>query len=254
MPEVRRRRSSAAAQPRSRAVCARRHPHPQRRVQFGGRSSQPPRFFPRRAPPHLRKDGAAQRARQRHRFRHAERRAVARRRARRSGRPGLHRRAGRRPAARHQRRVLRAHRPRKVHAEKPDFLGEQDPGDRLRRPSRSPTSSLDEAEQSIFAIAEDRVRAGFVSMRDAGARQLRDDRAGARAQAAHHRRAVGLCRSRRADRRVSAGRPRDHRGAAVGGQDGARAERGAARRARRPGAPSACSASKCRRSSCSSEC
>ena len=68
----RRRRTHAAAQSRSRAVGARRDPAAQRRVQPRRRGDRLERFLPRRAPPHLRQDGQAGRARRRDRSRHAE--------------------------------------------------------------------------------------------------------------------------------------------------------------------------------------
>ena len=70
--------------------------------------------------------------RKRHRLRHAQGRALPRGRARRSGRPGLHLGARRRPAARHQRRVLRAHRAREVDASQSHLRVQQNSGHRLR--------------------------------------------------------------------------------------------------------------------------
>ena len=83
---------------------------------------------------------------------------------------------------------------------------------------QEPNLILDEAEQAIFAIAEDRVREGFVSMRTLAHAELRDHREGARAQAAHHRRAVRLHRSRRAHSRIPAGRSRSSSRRAFGGK------------------------------------
>ena len=99
------------------------------------------RFLPRRAPPHLRQDGQARRARRRDRSRHAEGRARRVRRARRGRRPGLHRRARRRRAALDQRRALRADHQGEGDAPEPDLLRQQDSRDRVRRPRRRPTSS-----------------------------------------------------------------------------------------------------------------
>ena len=150
-----RRGAYASAQSRSRALGARRDPRPQRRVQPGGAGHRQRRLLPRRAPAHLRQDGRAQRAPPGDRLRHAEGGAVARRRARRGRRAGLHRVAGRRRAARDQRRVLRADRQGEGDAAESDLRGQQDPDQRLRgrsgigpdprrgrerRSSRSPTT------------------------------------------------------------------------------------------------------------------
>ena len=99
------------------------------------------RFLPRRAPPHLRQDGQARRARRRDRSGHAEGRARALRRARRGRRPGLHHRARRRRAALDQRRALRADHQGEGDPPEPDLLGQQDPRDGLRGARRKPTSS-----------------------------------------------------------------------------------------------------------------
>ena len=99
------------------------------------------RFLPRRAPPHLRQDGQARRARRRDRSGHAEGGAGAIRRARRSRRPRLHRGAGRRRAALDQRRALRADHQREGDAPQPDLLRQQDSRRPPTRPKRTPTSS-----------------------------------------------------------------------------------------------------------------
>ena len=78
---------------------------------------------------------------------------------------------------------------------------------------------LDEAESAIFAVAEDRIKAGFVSMSAAGAGELPEDRAAVRAQDLHHRRADRLRRHRSQDARPAGRRPGDRRGAPVDGQD-----------------------------------
>ena len=67
---------------------------------------------------------------------------------------------------------------------------------------QEPDLLLDEAERSIFAIAEDRIRAGLRAAARSGAEQLRDDREAAAAQGAGHRRADRLRRSRRDDLRA----------------------------------------------------
>ena len=73
---------------------------------------------------------------------------------------------------------------------------------------------LDQAENAIFAIADDKVRDGFVSLRELAQSSSRHDRKAARPEGAHHRRADRLHRSRRDDVGAAAGRPRHHRGAA----------------------------------------
>ncbi len=169
------------------------------------------------------------------------------------GRPGLRRGARRRTAARDQRRVLRAHRPREIDAPQSHLLGQQDPRDRVRGGARSEPDSRRGGAVDLRDCGRSRARRLCVDAA-ARARQLRGDRAGARAQAAHHRRAVGVHRPRRADGRLPAGRSRHHRGAPVGGKDGARAEHRAARRHQDRDGRSASSASRCRRSSCSCGC
>ena len=56
-------RTHASAQSRRREIRSRRDSHTQRRVQPGRRADRLARFLPRRAPPDLRQDGRAQRAR-----------------------------------------------------------------------------------------------------------------------------------------------------------------------------------------------
>ena len=58
-------RTHASAQPRGREVGARRDPDPQRGVQPRRGGDRRARLLPRRAPPHLRQDGRAQRAQRR---------------------------------------------------------------------------------------------------------------------------------------------------------------------------------------------
>ena len=89
---------------------------------------------------------------------------------------------------------------------------------------------LDEAEHAIFAIADDKVRDGFVSLRDLAQASLETIEKLHAQQGAHHRRADRLHRSRRDDVRPAAVRPRHRRGAAVDGEDEPRAEHRAARR------------------------
>ena len=89
---------------------------------------------------------------------------------------------------------------------------------------------LDEAESSIFAVADDRLKAGFVPMRD-----LVNESFPKIEQLFEHKRLVTgvpdrLRRSRRDDARPAGGRPGHHRRAAVDGKDEPRAEHRAARR------------------------
>ena len=63
---------------------------------------------------------------------------------------------------------------------------------------------LDEAESAIFSVADDRLKAGFVADARSGQGQLPEDRAAVRAEAADHRRADRLRRSRRDDARAAA--------------------------------------------------
>ena len=124
------------------------------------------RFLPRRAPPHLREDGRAQRARRGDRLRHAEGGAVAQRASstKSAGRPTSRRSPTACRASANveyyarivkEKSTLRSliHSANKILAEA--YEAEQEP-DLL----------LDEAERAIFAIAEDRIRAGFVPLRD----------------------------------------------------------------------------------------
>ena len=98
-------------------------------------------FYPRRAPPHLRQDGEARRARRRDRPRDAQRGARPLERARRSRRAGVHCGARRRRAALDQRRALREDRQGKGDAPEPDLLREQDSSRARTRRRRKPTSS-----------------------------------------------------------------------------------------------------------------
>ena len=100
-----------------------------------------------------------------HRLHHAQRGVEPRRRSRGGRRPRLYRVARRRRAALGQRRVLRAHRQGKGDAAQPDPLGQRDPHRGLRGGAGADLL-LDEAERAIFAIAEDRIREGFVPLRD----------------------------------------------------------------------------------------
>ena len=186
------------------------------------------RLLPRRAPPHLRQDGRAQRAQPGDRLRHAERGAVARRRARRRRRAGLRRVAGRRRAARDQRRVLRAHRQREVDAAEPDLRGQQDPHQRLRGRSGigpDPRRGRERHLRGRRRPAEGRLRPDARP----GQGELPEDRAAVRAEAADHRRADRLRRSRRDDARPAGRRPDHRRGAAVDGEDQPGAEHRAVR-------------------------
>ena len=114
-----------------------------------------------------------------------------------------------------------------------------------------PNQILDEAEQSIFAIAEDRVRAGFVSMRSLAHASFET------IERAHERKQLitgvpsGFTDLDELTAGLSARRPRHHRGPPVGREDRARPQHRAARRHEDGHAPSASSASKCRKSSCS---
>ncbi len=127
------RRSHAAAQPRRRALGARRHPAPQRHVQPRRGGHRRRRLLPRRAPPHLRGDGRAQRARRRHRPDHAEGSADADGGARGRRRRRLHRPPRRRRAARDQRRALRGDRQGEVDAARADHQRARHPAGSLRR-------------------------------------------------------------------------------------------------------------------------
>ncbi len=119
---------------------------------------------------------------------------------------------------------------------------------------QEPNLILDEAEQAIFAIAEDRVRAGFTSMRQLAHSSF------AAIERAHERKQLitgvpsGFTDLDEIDGGLPVGRSRHHRGAAVGRQDRARPEHRAARRDENRHGRSASSASKCRRNSCSSAC
>ena len=87
------------------------------------------------------------------------------RRARRGRRAGLHRGAGRRRAPLDERRALRAHHQGEGDPPESDLLGQQDSGDRVRRRGgrrRHPRSG----RARHFAIADDKVRDGFVSLRE----------------------------------------------------------------------------------------
>ena len=88
---------------------------------------------------------------------------------------------------------------------------------------------LDEAESAIFAVADDRLKAGFVADARSGQGELPEDRAAVRAEAADHRRADRVRRPRRDDARA-AGRRSDHRRRpAVDGEDEPGAEHRAVR-------------------------
>ena len=163
-------RTHAAAQPRGRAIGARRDPAPQRGVQPRGGADRLAGLLPRCAPAHLREDGGPQRARRGDRSRHAQGRAGAIGLARRGRRAGLHRLAGGRRAARGQRRALRPDRQGEVDPPEPDLLGQQDPlhgvrggGGRDRHPRPRRAGHLRDRRGAI--------REGFVSMHDARARQ-----------------------------------------------------------------------------------
>ena len=89
---------------------------------------------------------------------------------------------------------------------------------------------LDEAESAIFAVADDRLKAGFVADARSGEGQLPEDRAAVRAEAAHHRRADRLRRPRRDDARLARRRPRHRRRPPLDGEDEPRAQHRAVRR------------------------
>ena len=129
-----------------------------------------------------------------------------------------------------QRRVLRADRQGKVDAPQPDPVRQRDPRPTRTTPRRTPDVMLDDAETAIFEIAEDRIRAGFVPLRDLVQSSFATHREAAAAQGAGHRRADRLRRSRRDDVGPPAVGPGHRRGAAVDGQDQLRAEHRAARR------------------------
>ncbi len=89
---------------------------------------------------------------------------------------------------------------------------------------------LDQAEHAIFAIADDKVRDGFVSLRDLAQGSLDTIEKLHSRQGARHRRSDRLHRSRRDDVGPAALRPGHHRRAPVDGEDEPRAQHGAARR------------------------
>jgi replicative DNA helicase len=92
---------------------------------------------------------------------------------------------------------------------------------------------LDEAESSIFAGCRRPVEGRLRADARAGQRKLSENRAAVRAQAPGDGRADRICRSRRDDARIAAGRSGDHRRAAVDGENEPRAQHRAA--CRRPG-------------------
>ena len=109
------------------------------------------------------------------------------RRSRRSRRPGLHRLARRRRPARHQRRALRANRQGEGDAARLIFSANKILSNAYEADQEADLI-LDEAESAIFAVADDRIKTGFVPMRDLVKRQLPENRAALRAQELHHRR------------------------------------------------------------------
>ena len=119
---------------------------------------------------------------------------------------------------------------------------------------QEPDLLLDEAERSIFAIAEDRIRAGFVPLRD-----LVQTSFATIEKLQQHKGAVtgvptGFARSRRDDLRAAARRPGHGCRPSVDGEDQPRAQHRAAHRHVRPTWSSGFSAWKCRKSSCSCAC
>ena len=78
---------------------------------------------------------------------------------------------------------------------------------------------LDEAESAIFAVAEDRIKAGFVSMRQLVRESFPKIEKLFEHKTLHHRRADRLRRHRSQDARLPARRPDHRRGAPVDGQD-----------------------------------
>ena len=231
------RRTHAAAQPRGRALGARRAScSTTTRSTSPPRSSTPSDFFRDAHRRIFDKMVELVRARRRHRPGHAEGRA-------RRG-PASSRRSAAPPTSRalvdgvprvDQRRALRADRQGEGDAPQPDLLARNKiladglrrrrgrrrdprPG-RAARSSRSPTT---------------RIRDGFVSLRDLAQEQLRHaSRSCTQHKRPRHRRADRLHRSRRDDVGPAAVRPDHRRGAAVDGQDQLRAEHRAARRAPR---------------------
>ncbi len=89
---------------------------------------------------------------------------------------------------------------------------------------------LDEAESSIFAVAEDRIKSGFMAMRDLVKESFPKIEKLFEHKTLHHRRRNRLHRNRQEDPRVAARRPGDRRGAPVDGQDQPGAEHLPARR------------------------
>ncbi len=117
-----------------------------------------------------------------------------------------------------------------------------------------PNVILDDAESTIFSIAEDRARVGFVSMR-----QIVDESLPKIEQLFEHKKLITGVETPFDDVELDDARPPavgpDHRrGAAVDGEDQPRAQHGRVRWPRARRRPSGSSAWKCRRSSCSSAC
>ena len=117
---------------------------------------------------------AAHRARRRDRPRHAEGGAGALRRARRGRRPGLHRGARRRRAARRPTSsTTRASSRRRRRSGNLIYSANKILATAYEAEEDAEPVILDEAEQAIFAIAEDRVRDGLRVAAGPGPRQLR---------------------------------------------------------------------------------
>ena len=212
------------------------------------------RLLSRRAPPHLRQDGRAQRAPRCDRLRHAER--GARRRPEQLDEVGgpayIASLADGVPRATNVeyyakivkekstlRNLIYAANKILTNAYEADQESDLDPG---------------RSREAIFAVADDRLKAGFVPMRELVEGKLSEDRAAVRAEAADHRRADRLCRSRRDDARPAGRRSGHRRGPAVDGEDEPRAQHRPIRRHAAGACRSASSAWKCRRSRSSCAC
>ena len=154
----------ASAQSRSRTICARRNPGSQRRVQSGSAGHRQRRLLSRRASPHLRSDGRAQRAARPDRLRHAEEELA---------------RAGELDEVGGPAYVasLADGVPRATNVEYARIVKEKSTLRNLIYAANKIVANayeaeqesdliLDEAESAIFAVADDRLKAGFVPMRD----------------------------------------------------------------------------------------
>ena len=152
---------ASSAQPGSRAVRARRDPHQQPRLQPGRRGHRRPGFLPRCAPAHLREDGRADRPEPPGRSRHAQGRARPIGELDEVGGPayisaltdGVPRSAN----VEHYARIVKEKSTlRRLIQSATDVLS------RAYDAEEDADDLLDEAERSIFQIADDRMRSGFV--------------------------------------------------------------------------------------------